>query len=354
MPYIETHISAARTRFTLQTPTTLPARAAATFGKFTIYIESTYTDFAAFFQKEMSKRNREEDNEDEVPLHYILEVFFADDEYISRDKLQSLLIQASKIIPASLMRPWRSLRQLIEAWTLFQEQTMNNQEHHEEELQKIYNPLRCGHCNYKTFQREEELCTMSFPPETTEKLRTFVLKLLNDSNSDQHNTQSQQSLYTLTEPASHTSTSFTTVAGATEAADVLHSVASLEDQTARLFGLQTQPLGTSSILSSICIATPESWNTLKWEEQIGLLTVELKIWDNAGIRDTNPQEFWKYCTRNLRVQLHATTQAEVRQAIQTIIRYAHERVTKQKPENVKREQRKNPSMTGSGRTQYRH
>lgn len=62
-----------------------------------------------------TKRNRADEDEDEVPMHYILDVFFADDEYISRDMLQTLLIQASKIIPASLMRAWRSLRQLIEA-----------------------------------------------------------------------------------------------------------------------------------------------------------------------------------------------------------------------------------------------
>lgn len=262
-------------------------------------------------------------------------------------------MQATKVIPASLMRAWRSLRQLIEAWSSYQEQTLGNQEHHEEEYQKIYNPLRCGHCNYKTFQNEEELCMMCFPPETTEKLRTFVMKLLEDLNSDQHSTESRQSLSTHETLASHTSTLSTTAAGATGAADVYHSLALCDDQTAHLFGLQAQQHGTSSILSSICIATPEYWNTLKWEEPIGVVTVELKLWDNTAIQDTSPQEFWRFCTRNLRVQLHATTPSEVHQAIQTVIRYANERAGKQRPENVQREKRKNPSTIGSGKTPYR-
>lgn len=249
------------------------------------------------------------------------------------------------------MRPWRNLRKLIEAWTTFQEQTMNNQD--EVEYQKVYNPLHCGHCSYKTFQNDEELCMMSFPPETTEKLRTFVMKLLSDSNSDPPNMQSQPSASTQKEPASHTSTSSTTVVGVTEVADVLLSLASYEDQTARQFGLQTLLHGTSSISSSICIANPDSWNTLRWEEPTGTLTVELKIWDNSQERDTNPQEFWKYCTRSLRVQLHATTRAEVRQAIQTLMAYAHDRVNHQKPENVSKEHKKNPSTTGYGKTQHR-
>lgn len=146
------------------------------------------------------------------------------------------------------MRPWRNLRKLIEAWTTFQEQTMNNQD--EVEYQKVYNPLHCRHCSYKTFQNDEELCMMSFPPETTEKLRTFVMKLLSDSNSDPPNMQSQPS-------ASHASTSSTTVVGVTEVADVLLSLASYEDQTASQFGLQTLLHGTSSISSSICIANPD-------------------------------------------------------------------------------------------------
>lgn len=60
---------------TRNSPAFAAAPATAAFGKSTIRIDRNYTDFAAFFQKKMSERNREEDNEDEVPLHYILEIF---------------------------------------------------------------------------------------------------------------------------------------------------------------------------------------------------------------------------------------------------------------------------------------
>lgn len=299
-----------------------------------------------------AKRRREDDSsEDEVPLHYILELFFGDDLFISRDKIQSLLAQATKTLPYSLLKPWKCLRQLIESWTKYQEQTMPNQEHHEEEYQKIYNPLRCGHCSYSQFLSEEELCMMSFPQEMMEMLRQFALRLSNALSSEQLSTQSPPYPFTPETRPCPTSMSSTTVAGQTGAADVLHLLASYEDQTARQFGLQTQPHGTSTISSSISIASPDSWNTLKWEEPTGVVTVELKLWNNANVQDTSPQEFWKYCSRSFRVQLHATSPAEVHKAVQTLMQYAHERV--QKAESVQKSSRRNPSMTTYGKTPYR-
>lgn len=137
----------------------------------------------------------------------------------------------------------------------------------------------------------------------------------------------------------------TIAAGQTEA-DVLHSLGSFDDQTARQFGLQAQTSGTSSISSSICIVTPEQ------EEPTGVATIEMRLWENAKVKDSSPQELWKYSTHNFRVQLHALAPAEVHKAVQTLSRYAHERV--RNAANVQKDKRRNPSTITSGKTQYRH
>lgn len=251
----------------------------------------------------------------------------------------------------TLMKPWRHLRSLIKAWEKYQIQMCPNQDQGLEEMEKVYNPLHAGHCSYTQFQNEESLCTMCFPLETTEKLRQFVMTLSEDSNKDPPSTKSQPSHSTHEEPPYHTSTSYTTAAGATAHADVLFSLASSDDQIARQFGLQTPAHGTSTISSSISIVSPDYWNTLKWEEAIGVATLEMKFWDNSKVLDTSPAEFWKYCTRNFRIQLHVTTPMEVRRAVETLTKYAQERV--QSAENVQKERRKNPSTTGYAKTPYR-
>lgn len=299
---------------------------------------------------EPTKRSREAD-EDEVPLYYILELVFNGEPFIYRDQVQNLLAQTSKLVPLTLMRPWRNLRQLLEAWITFQTQMLPNQEHHEEEYQKIYSPLRAGHCSYSQFRSEEELCMMSFPPETAERLRTFVMKLLDTSSSDQPSMPSQPSLSTHETRPFHTSTPYTTAAGPMEAVGVLPSLAMCDDQTARQFGLQASTSGTSPILSSICIVSPEHWNTLKWEEPTGVQTLELQLWDNIQVRDTNPQEFWKYSKHKFRVQLHATAPQEVHKAVETLSRYAHDKV--RRAENVQKHRKMNPSMTTYDKTPYR-
>lgn len=169
------------------------------------------------------KRKREDgsSSENEVPLHYILEEFFRDYEFISRDKLRTLFVQATKTVPISLMGTWRRLRQLIEAWDEFQVQVLPNQKRHEVECDKVYNPLHTGHCSYSQFLSDEKSRAVSLSPEKAERLRTFVTKLLSDSSSER-SMQSQQSLVT----------------AGTAFADLL-SLASCEDHTARLFGLQT-------------------------------------------------------------------------------------------------------------------
>lgn len=265
--------------------------------------------------------------------------------------MQSLLAQTTKLVPLTLMRPWRNLRQLLEAWITFQTQILPNQEHHEEEYQKIYNPLQAGHCSYSQFRSEEELCTISFPPETVERLRTFVLKLLDTSSSDQPNMQSQPSPSTQETRPFPTCTPSMTAAGPMEAVDVQPSLAMCDDQTARQFGLVAQTSGTSPILSSICIVTPEHWNTLKWEEPTGVQTLEMQLWDNTHVKDTNPQEFWKYSKRKFRVQLHATAPQEVHKAVQTLNRYAHDKV--RQAENVQKHRKMNPSMNTYDKTPYR-
>ncbi|XP_049269143.1 uncharacterized protein LOC125757593 [Rhipicephalus sanguineus] len=293
----------------------------------------------------------DQETEDEVPLYYHLELFFGDAIYIPRDKLQSLLVRATRTVPMTLMKPWRHLRNLIEAWEKYQIQTCPNQEQGLEEMEKVYNPLHAGHCSYSQFQNEESLCMMCFPLETTEKLRQFVTTLSEDSSKGPPSTESLPSHSTHEELHSHTSTSYTTAAGAMAHADVLSSLASSDDQIARQFGLQAPVHGTSTISSSISIVSPEYWNTLKWEEMIGVATLEMKFWDNSKVLDTSPGEFWKYCTRNFRIQLHVTTPMEVRRAVETLTRYAQERV--QSAENVQKERRKNPSTTGYAKTPYR-
>lgn len=76
-------------------------------------------------------------SENEVHVHNILELFFGNNLLISTEKIQSLLVQATNTLPYSLMKAWKCLRHLTEAWTKYQEQTMPNQEHDEEEFQKV-------------------------------------------------------------------------------------------------------------------------------------------------------------------------------------------------------------------------
>ncbi|KAH8036252.1 hypothetical protein HPB51_021496 [Rhipicephalus microplus] len=151
----------------------------------------------------------------------------------------------------TLMKPWRHLRSLIETWEKYQIQTCPNQDQGLEEMEKVYNPLHAGHCSYTQFQNEESLCTMCFPLETTQKLRQFVMTLSEDSNKDPPSTESQPSHSTHEEPLYHTSTSYTTAAGATAHADVLFSLASSDDQIARQFRLQTPAHGASTISSNL-------------------------------------------------------------------------------------------------------
>lgn len=164
----------------LRSPAQKPNLQAKPCGK--TLLQDDLAKFHLFLQKNMSeaKRHEEDSSEHNIPLH-ILELFFGDHLLISRDMIESLLAQATKTFPYSLMKAWKCLRQLIEEWTKFQEQTMPNQEDHGEEIQKEYNSLQCGPSSYSQFLNKE-LCMTSLPPEMTEMLRAFVLKLLEDSN----------------------------------------------------------------------------------------------------------------------------------------------------------------------------
>ncbi|KAH8033056.1 hypothetical protein HPB51_006014 [Rhipicephalus microplus] len=75
-----------------------------------------------------------------------------------------------------------------------------------------------------------------------------------------------------------------------------------------------------------------------------------EVWDNSKVLDTSPAEFWKYCTRNFCIQLHATPMA-VRRVVKTLTKYAQESV--QSAENVHKQRRKDPSMAGYAKTPHR-
>lgn len=308
----------------------------------------------ADMQASERKRSRnEEEEDDEVPLHILLELIFNEDTFIPRELMENLLNRATRVVPLTLLKPWRKLKKAIEDWMSFQFQCLGNQEHHEDEASKIYNPLRAGHCNYEEFLSDEELSTTFFPQETAERLRQFVTKLLSDLSSETPLTASQQLHSTQPTPASRMSTPYTTAVGLTEAADATPLQASYEDQTALQFGLLPQQSGILPISSHILIVNQEVSSTLKWEEPTGVATVHIKQWDNSDIQDSNNHELWKYCKRNYRVQLHGTTPAEVWNALDTLNRYAHEKVQKA-GKSVKAETRKNQSTTGYGKTRYRH
>ncbi|XP_049269144.1 uncharacterized protein LOC119384893 [Rhipicephalus sanguineus] len=63
----------------------------------------------------------------------------------------------------TLMKPWRHLRNLIEAWEKYQIQTCPNQEQGLEEMEKVYNPLHAGHCSYSQFPKRRKLVHDVFP-----------------------------------------------------------------------------------------------------------------------------------------------------------------------------------------------
>lgn len=103
---------------------------------------------------------------------------------------------------------------------------------------------------------------------------------------------------------------------------------------------------------TICIVSQEHWNTLRWEERTGAQTLEVQFWDNSQVKDTNPQEFWKYCKPKFREQLHVTSPPEVHKAVQTLHRFAHKKLCQ--AENLQKFRKLSPSTTTSEKTPYRH
>lgn len=150
--------------------------------------------------------------------------------------------------------------------------------------------------------------------------------------------------------AFHTFTPSMTTAGPMGVADARTSLDTFEDLTARQFGLQAQTSGTSPILSSICIVSQDHWNTLRWEERTGVQTLEVQFWDNSQVKDTNPQEFWKYCKPKFREQLHVTSPPEVHKAVQTLHRFAHKKL--RQAENLQKFRKLSPSTNTSEKTPY--
>lgn len=124
------------------------------------------------------------------------------------------------------------------------------------------------------FQNKENLCSMCFP---LEMLRQFVATLSEESSKGPPNTESLPPHSTDKGLDSHTPWSSTTAVRVT--AHALSSLALSDDQIARQLGLQAH--GTSTISSSISTVTREYWNTSKWEDTIGVATLDMKFRDNS-------------------------------------------------------------------------
>lgn len=74
----------------------------------------------ADMQASERKRSRnEEEEDDEVPLHILLELIFNEDTFIPRELMENLLNRATRVVPLTLLKPWRKLKKAIEHWMSF-------------------------------------------------------------------------------------------------------------------------------------------------------------------------------------------------------------------------------------------
>ncbi|MCZ6902116.1 MAG: hypothetical protein O7C62_05785, partial [Rickettsia endosymbiont of Ixodes persulcatus] len=117
------------------------------------------------------KRMRVEDD-DEVPLHILLEYMFDGEMSITREEMDRAVEKMGHDVPLPLYKSWQKVQKLIDRWTFYQERFCPNQEHWERENVTITSPLHFspdGQKSYDAFQKEEELCTMSLPLDHMEK-----------------------------------------------------------------------------------------------------------------------------------------------------------------------------------------
>ncbi|KAH8027011.1 hypothetical protein HPB51_001326 [Rhipicephalus microplus] len=119
---------------------------------------------------EPCKRQHDE-QEDEIPLYYHLEVLFGDTDYIPKDKLQSLLVRATRTVLMTLMKPWRHLRSLIEAWKKYQIQTCPNQQL--EEMERSLKSSPRWALQLHSVQKRRKLVHDVFPTRDDGKAETI-------------------------------------------------------------------------------------------------------------------------------------------------------------------------------------
>lgn len=303
------------------------------------------------------KRVRLEENDDEVPLHVLLEYMFDGEMSVTREEMDKAVEKMSHDVPLPLYKSWAKLKKLIDAWTFYQEKFCPNQEHWQRENATITSPLHyCpdGQKSYDAFQNEEELCMMSLPLDHMEKLRSLILLCLSALKNPEQDMPLPPSPSTSRDVDGHTCTSSTIARGATERVDVSPLQGSAEDQIALRFGLVTPMDGTISASSTILIKSPAGWSTLRWQEPVGSNTLELRYWNSQDIADVEPQEQWKYYLEHFKVQVHATTAPEVLEAIRTLRKYTQRKLLHVKPEDVRKHTiQRSHSFSSSPRTRSR-
>lgn len=146
------------------------------------------------------------------------------------------------VLPLTLSNHWISLLTLLERWTTYQETIHPNQEHHEQKWEQDYEPSTLLARWAEKLRRvlKEEMSTMSYPLEVSDRLRTCVKLSRAALKMHEQDMDSQPFLCTLKTVDNPTCTWYMTVPGQMEPADASPSMGSSTDQITLRFGLVAQ------------------------------------------------------------------------------------------------------------------
>lgn len=315
----------------------------------------------------MDGPKKEEEEEERVHLHQVMEAFLSTQDTWPRDLLETLMAQMSHKMPVALVRIWFPLQALIKKWMEFQHVPYPNQEADYIARHSIMNTLQIGQEDYARFLKEEESSMTYYPSILSERL----VNLLRDCWSILHGRETEElaqvacfaSASTLSN-GYHTSTLSTTAAGPMGSADAACLQDSIDAQIDAQFGLQTPQPGTTTVYSHILHGNPENCTQLKWMEPTGSHTLELKLWKTEDIKDVPPDQIWKYCAEHMKVQVpHPKTVVEalmmkdthhaMLRHVKELVQLGKEKLIGLNKDLVTRTTRKRPSTKSSDSTRYR-